>query len=101
MASNGIHIACTYMTRCFTPGLESRARSGYGSIDVGAISGSNLRQMFTYCWIDAFDILATGGLHPLIIDEQAERCMFLNPCQSCSSAFRCTPILQRSESLHN
>src|SRR6266700_3104913 len=101
MASNGIHIARAYMPRSLAPHLKGSACSSYSSINIGTVSRSNLRQLFTSRWIDAFYILTTGRLHPLIIDEQAERFMLFNPGQPWSSAFRCRPIFHRFEYLHD
>src|SRR6266568_5290998 len=73
MASNGIHIACAYMPWYFAPCFKSCARRRHSSINIRAISGSDLCQQLTRRWIDAIDILTTGRLDPLVIDEQAER----------------------------
>src|SRR6516225_5283192 len=101
MASNGIHIACAYMTRCFAPRLEGSACGSYGSINIGAIGSSHLRQQFASCWIYTIDVLTAGRLDPLVINEQAKGRMFLDPCQPRSSSLGSRSIFHRIEDFHH
>ena len=89
------------MPRSFAPRLKGSECSSYSSIDIGAISRSNLGQLLTSRWIDAFYILTTDRLHPLIIDEQAERFMLFNPGQSGSCGLWSRSIFHRFEDLRD
>src|SRR5579875_3133858 len=81
VAGNGVEVASAYMARRLPPCLESGTCCGYGGIDIRAVGGGDLRKGLAVGWIDALKILTAGRPDPLIVDEEAERLVLLNPGQ--------------------
>src|SRR6266700_1220717 len=67
------------MAGSLAPGIESVVGGSNGGIDILAIGGGNAGKGCAGGRIDAFKVLTTGGLKPLIVDKEAKGLMIFEP----------------------
>src|SRR5436309_72531 len=79
MARNGVHVTRAHMSRHLAPRFKGFTRGIDCVINILAAGRSNLCERFRGGRIDALDILATGGLDPLVIDKQAKGLVLFDP----------------------
>src|SRR5947208_2527551 len=87
ISANLMAVSDVYVAGCLAPCFKGSACGGNRGIDIGAVGCGYLRQRFAGRGIDAVKILTTGGLDPAVVDEQAERRVFFDPCQRGSGGF--------------